>query len=69
MLWRISDRCLFLITPDQLCRLPLGTILYDIFMTKYTIGKDKIDEDTRFGYLAYGFLIDESGGKIPNGTL
>jgi hypothetical protein len=50
---------IYLITPDQLQELPIGTVLYNIFGEKHTKGFDRIDDDTRFGYLAYGFLEDE----------
>lgn len=32
-----------------------GTELFDIFGRAYKVGTDKIDDDTRGGFLAYGF--------------
>lgn len=46
---------LSLITPEELTTLAEGTELFDIFGRAYTVGTDKIDDDTRGGFLAYGF--------------
>lgn len=47
-----------LITPDELHQLPAGTKLVAIDGKEVVVGTHSIDEDTRFGYLAFGFLID-----------
>ena len=49
------DETLELFTPEEFDQLPDGTELYSIMKDKTVIkGKDYIDMDTRFGYLAYG---------------
>lgn len=45
-----------LITPAQLEKLPKGTVLYSFNGEKVVVGVDRIDGDTRGGFLAYGFL-------------
>lgn len=50
---RFNDK-IWVITPDELSQLPDGTELISIFEEKVVKGKDYIDDDTRFGYLAYG---------------
>lgn len=45
-LWRL--------TPEELERVPVGTTLTSIFGNKSIVGVDKIDTDTRFGYIAHG---------------
>lgn len=47
---------IILLTPAQLLAVPDGTVLYSIMGEKVIKGKDYIDDDTRGGYLAYGFL-------------
>lgn len=46
---------LSLITPVEFATLANGTELFDIFGRSYMVGTDKIDDDTRGGFLAYGF--------------
>lgn len=46
---------LSLITPEELTTLNEGTELFDIFGRAYKVGTDKIDDDTRGSFLAYGF--------------
>ena len=48
------DDKLYLFTPDEFEQLPDGTELTCINNTKAIKGVDTIDQDTRFGYLAYG---------------
>jgi len=48
------DGPLWLLTPDELKKMPEGLELEDIFGRKYIVGKHDIDDDTRFGYIAYG---------------
>jgi hypothetical protein len=49
-----GENSLWLLTPDELTKIPDGTVLECINGKKYTVGIDIIDDDTRFGYLAYG---------------
>ena len=53
---------LLLIPLALLDRLPEGLILTSIDGEKYTVGQDEIDDDTRFGLLAYGVV---SGQYLP----
>jgi len=43
-----------LVTQEEFDALPMGTELTCINNKKVVKGKDYIDNDTRFGYLAYG---------------
>ncbi len=53
--WLLEDgRQIALITPEELPTLPDGTVLICIDGTSATLGQDEIDDDTRFGFLAYG---------------
>jgi hypothetical protein len=47
-----------LITPKQLRALPKGTVLTSISGSRAIVGVDRIDGDTRGGFLAYGFAKD-----------
>lgn len=49
-----GDNSLWLLTPDELAKLPEGTVLESISGKLRTYGADRIDGDTRFGHLAYG---------------
>ncbi len=49
---------IYLITPEQLKKCPKGTRLYSISGESAIVGQDKIDDDTRFGHLAYGFSAE-----------
>lgn len=62
--WALKDgRVIELLTPEQLKELPNGVELIDIFGGKFIKGKDEIDGDTRFGYLAYGILNSNKAPK------
>jgi hypothetical protein len=50
------DERLALFTPEEYEQLPDGTELYSIGGKKLIKGKDYIDQDTRFGYLAVGVV-------------
>ena len=50
---------LWLLTPDELERVPDGTRLTTINDTVAVVGTDDIDGDTRGGYLAYGLLTSQ----------
>ena len=52
--WDSADN-LFLFTPEEFEKLPDGITLSSISGIKtYVKGVDRFDQDTRFGYLAYG---------------
>ena len=44
-----------LITPEELATLAPGTELFNIFGVSHIVGTDRIDGDTRAGFIAYGF--------------
>lgn len=48
-----------LITPAELDALPFGTELTSILGERVVVGTDRIDGDTRGGFLAYGFEVAE----------
>lgn len=47
---------LMLITPAQLASLPVGTVVTSIFGEEKIVGVDVIDNDTRGGHTAWGFI-------------
>lgn len=49
-----GDDTLWLITPEELTKIPNGAILDCVNGKQYTVGVDDIDLDVRFGHLAYG---------------
>ena len=49
-----GDNSLWLLTPEELTKVPEGTVLESITGSKKVYGTDRIDNDTRFGHLAYG---------------
>lgn len=53
--WWDEDKQLLLITPRIYALLPNGVTLKSISGEIKTKGVDYIDQDTRFGFLAYGF--------------
>lgn len=50
----------YLITEDILDGLPRGTVLSSITGEHVVVGKDRIDRDTRFGKIAFGFIVERS---------
>lgn len=46
-----------LITPAELSEVPKGTVLVTILGNRVKVGADKVDGDTRGGFLAYGFPV------------
>lgn len=57
--WKLDDgRTVYLLTLEQFALLSDGTRLICIDGTEVVKGTDDIDDDTRFGYLAYGTLGD-----------
>lgn len=59
-----KDENLWRITPEQFEDLPEGTELTSISGDKVIKGKDYIDQDTRGGYLAFGFLESNKPDNI-----
>ena len=58
--WKLKDgRVLELIREDEFDALPNGTELVSIRGESVVLGRDKIDNDTRGGYLAYGRVRGE----------
>ena len=56
--WKLEDgRTIALIKAEELATLPEGTELVCIDGRTAVVGKDYIDHDTRFGYLAYGRVV------------
>ena len=51
--WDDSKK-LWLLTPAEYAMLPTGFVLTCIDGKEYIKGVDYIDDDTRFGHLAYG---------------
>lgn len=57
--WTLDDgNKIYLITPEEYKKLPDGTKLIDIFGETFIKGIDIIDQDTRFGYIAFGLKND-----------
>ena len=50
------DEKLYLLTPEEFAQLPDGTELESISGNVKIKGKDVIDQDTRWGYLAFGVV-------------
>lgn len=49
-----ADDDLYLFTPEEYDQLPDGIELTCIDNTKSVKGKDEIDQDTRYGHIAFG---------------
>lgn len=56
--WWDEDHELLLVTPAESAALPGGTALTDINGDTAVKGRDEIDDDTRFGHLAFGVTGD-----------
>ena len=52
--WWDDEKTLWLVTPEEFERLPNGFVLTCIYGETAIKGKDEIDDDTRFGHIAYG---------------
>ena len=50
---------LWLLTPEELTTLPAGTTVTSINYEDKITGQDSIDQDTRFGYTAWGVYRKE----------
>ena len=59
--WWDKEQTLWLLTPEEFKALPDGTKLVAIDGEEVIKGKDFIDDDTRFGHIAYGHFH----GKNP----
>lgn len=57
--WWDGEKTLWLVTPDEFARLPNGFVLTAIDGEKVVKGKDWIDDDVRFGHMAYGASKEE----------
>jgi hypothetical protein len=56
--WWDDEKTLWLVTPEEFEQLPDGFVLTCIDGDTAIKGKDKIDDDTRFGHIAYGASKD-----------
>lgn len=67
--WPMDDgTTLTLLTPEQLKHLPLGARVRCINGGYAVYGRDRIDGDTRAGYLAYGLeaeVFAPKGFRVP----
>lgn len=62
--WALNHAHVDLIQPDHFNDLPDGTELFSINGERKIKGKDEIDQDTRFGFIAWGFLcFDQHPGQ------
>lgn len=57
--WKEKDLNIWLVPLYLLPILPDGLELFNIFGIKSLVGKDHIDNDIRFGCIAYGIVIKE----------
>lgn len=53
-----DDKVLVLLTREEFDSLPDGTVLTCIDDTTAVKGTDELDDDTRFGHMAYGVTGD-----------
>lgn len=54
--WKLNDEYVInLITPERFDTLPDGAVLFSINGRQVVKGTDRIDMDTRAGFIAYGF--------------
>jgi hypothetical protein len=59
--WTLDDgTTIYLLTPKEFAELPDGALLVDVMGESAVKGKDRIDDDTRFGYMAYGVADRET---------
>lgn len=58
--WNVNHKGYFMLIDGMWYDfIPDGLVLECIDGNIYTSGKDKIDDDTRGGYLAYGFRVEK----------
>jgi hypothetical protein len=55
--WWDNEKTLLLVSPELLAALPSGVPLESIMGRKKITGQDRIDGDSRFGFLAYGIRV------------
>lgn len=60
--WNDDPDPLWLLTPEQYKRVPDGATLVSIHGVRKVKGVDYIDQDTRFGCIAWGFLESQLRG-------
>lgn len=53
---KYDGRTIRLLTPSELKSQPAGTVLVSILGEERIVGKDYFDDDTRYGYTAWGTL-------------
>lgn len=61
--WHVENMELDLVHKSEFAAIPHGTILYNIFGQAHVVGVHDIDDDTRFGYLAFGYRL-ENGHRV-----
>ncbi len=66
--WKIKETgdTIALLTPKEFEVLEDGAELYDIFGQKFTKGADKIDQDTRCGFIAFGKLVGKKRVQLSH---
>lgn len=58
--WEMPDgRAIRLLKPAELDALPVKTKVFSIDGEEKHVGVDTIDRDTRYGFLAWGLLIEK----------
>jgi hypothetical protein len=60
-----AESGLYLLTLDEFGQLPDGTEVESISGRKYIKGHDKIDQDTRWGYMSVG-VVDPWNHPLKN---
>lgn len=60
-----DDSELYLVTPEEFQRIPDGTELTCIDGSTSIKGKDEIDDDVRFGHMAFG-VVDPFNGPLKD---
>jgi hypothetical protein len=54
--WDGGDDPLWLLTPEEVDQVPDGFVLHGISGERFVMDEDGPDRDTRFGFIAWGFL-------------
>lgn len=63
--WANDDDPLWLLTMEEFDSLPDGTVVESINHAFKTKGRDYIDQDTRFGIIAWGFRESVVAPELP----
>lgn len=66
--WWDEEKTLWLVTPKEFEKLPDGFCLTSICGEKVRKGIDHIDDDTRFGHLAYGAAKEAIDAVLAKAT-